>query len=135
MSIAIHNHQNDSLRTESKRDLPTNSETHVRGAYIRTIDHPFTHRVISACGFCTTSQEDRSSIKQTLYVLVRMHALWLQYQPHTTSDVLNRLLPSACIEAKLEWLLQATGDALWGAGYFPDQALSPDPLWTWGGDL
>jgi hypothetical protein len=98
-------------------------------------DHPFNHAAIRGCGFCGMSHNDRKTIAQALPALVIAHALWLQYQPRAATVVLNRLLPSACIEAQQEWLLQAIGDALWSAGYIPDQALSPDPVWTWGGDI
>ncbi len=103
--------------------------------YTRNMDYPFNHAVIHGCGFCAMSQEDRSSIIQALPALVRGHALWLQYQPRAASEALHRMLPSACIEAQQEWLLQAIGDTLFAVGYFPDQRLSPDPVWIWGGNL
>ena len=103
--------------------------------YARNLEHPFNHAVILGCGFCDMSQNIRSTIINALPALVRGQALWLQYQPRATSDVINRIHPSACAEARHKWLLRATSDALWDAGYTPDQAYSPDPVWTWGGDL
>lgn len=103
--------------------------------YARAFDHPYTHRVIQGCGYCGLSLEDRHALARVISILLKVHEPWVQYEPRTSSDVLRKLLPTACIEAHQEWLLQAIGDALWDAGYYPDQAISPDPRWTWGGML
>lgn len=103
--------------------------------YQRAYFHPFTHAAIDGCGFCESSQKDRKSIVEALPALIRAHALWLQFHRRSTTEVQRHLLPSACSFACTEWLGGAIGDTLFAAGYFPDNSLSPDPVWTWGSDL
>ena len=104
-------------------------------AYARNYDHPYTHRAIQGCGLCGLSQEERQAVIRIIPILLKLEEPWIQYQPRTSAEVAGKILPSACVEAETDWLRQAIGDALWNAGYYPDQGISPDPRWTWGGDL
>lgn len=103
--------------------------------FARNLDHPFTHRAIQGCGFCSLPSQERHLVQAALPTLVRLHETWLHYEPRSTTEAVRKIFSSACLEAQEEWLLQALGDALWEAGYFPDQSFSPDPRWTWGGDI
>jgi hypothetical protein len=103
--------------------------------FARNLDHPFAHRAIQGCGFCSLPDDERHVIQAAIPALVKVHENWLQYQPRTTSEAISKVFSSACLDSQGSWLFQALGDALWYAGYFPDEAFSPDPRWTWGMDL
>jgi hypothetical protein len=103
--------------------------------YLHAHDHLPSHRAVGGCPYCGMTAKERRKVHQMLLPLLEIHAPWIQYQPRTSSAVAALLLPNACFHARESWLLQEIGDALWELGYRPDQADSPDPVWTWRGDF
>lgn len=100
-----------------------------------TTSQAFEHAVLDDCPFCSIKPALQRALVSTLPTLVGIYQTWLQYEPRTTSDLLDKVFPTACRRARQEWLLEALGDVLWGEGYIPENPMSPDPMWTWGGAL
>lgn len=64
---------------------------------------------------------------------IRINKRWLQQEPRSITLIAHGLFPNVCQVALASWFLEELGNALWEAGYEPEEDRSADSNWTWGG--